>query len=73
VFQGELKKVNEYYMKQRRLFTLSNEGEVRYYKDGRHLMGSFWLTKDSSVTKSSKTAFHVTIPTRSYYMMDDKG
>ena len=55
-----------------RLFTIANDGEVKYYKNGKHLRGSFWLTKTTKCLKSSRTTVEVRTPDKNYYIEEYK-
>lgn len=55
-----------------RLFCVSNEGEVNWYKDGDNLRGTFWLTKDSTCEKTSKIGVEIRTPDRPYYIEEVK-
>ena len=68
VFQGELKKKNRYHMRQVRLFTLANDGQVKYYKAGKIFRGGFWLTKDSRCLRVRKSGLEIRIPGRTYHL-----
>jgi len=73
IHSGHLKKTNRIFIKKQRFFTLANDGEVKYYLDGRFFRGSFWLTKDTECVKTSKTTFEVRIPARTYFLVDIEG
>tara|TARA_B110000285_G_C14666903_1_gene398571 strand:- start:367 stop:555 length:189 start_codon:yes stop_codon:yes gene_type:complete len=57
-------------MRQARLFTLANDGHIKYYKSGNILRGNFWLSKDSSCLKVGKSGMEIRIPGRTYYLED---
>ena len=55
-------------MKQVRLFTLSNDGEIKYYKDGKSFKGGFWLSKDCKCLKVARGSIEIRTPGRTYYL-----
>jgi hypothetical protein len=57
-------------MRQARLFTLANDGQIKYYKAGNVLRGSFWLSKGSSCLTVGKSGMEIRIPGRTYYLED---
>ena len=70
VHQGNLKKMNEYYMKQVRMFVLKGNGEMKYYKNETLHRGSIMLDKMSRVIKTSKTSFEIVTPNRTWYLYE---
>jgi len=70
VRQGELKKRNEYMMKQRRLFVMSNDGIIKYYKDKTLHRGTIILCNQTRIAKTSKTSFEIVTPSRTWYMYE---
>ena len=55
-------------MKQVRLFTLSNDGEIKYYKDGKSFKGGFWLSKDCKCLKVARGSIEIRTPGRTYFL-----
>ena len=55
-------------MRQVRLFTLANDGQVKYYKAGKIFRGGFWLTKDSRCLRVGKSGLEIRIPGRTYHL-----
>lgn len=70
VREGELKKRNEYRLKQTRLFCLTRDGLIKYYKDKMLHRGTILLCKNSRVSKSSKKSFEIKTPKRTWYLYE---
>ena len=70
VFKGNLKKMNEYYMKQVRMFVLSGNGEIKYYKNETLHRGTIYLDRESRMVKTSKTSFEIVTPNRTWYLYE---
>ena len=70
VMQGELKKQNEWWIKQVRLFVLCRDGQVKYYKDQTLHRGSINLCKNTRVVKTSQTSVEVVTPARTFYLFE---
>ena len=65
-----MKKRNEFYIKQVRLFILNKEGKIDYYKDKILYRGTIKLTKDTKVIKTGKDRFEIHTPHRVYYLFE---
>ena len=59
VYQGELKKKNQWSMKQVRTFVLGRDGEMKYYKDKTLYRGSIILCRKTKVIKTSRNTFEI--------------
>lgn len=70
VFQGMMKKRNEWYMKQERFFVLTKDGVIKYFKDKTLLRGSIILCKESKCIRTSKYSMELQIPSRTYYLFE---
>mmetsp|Transcript_16283 Transcript_16283/g.27527 ORF Transcript_16283/g.27527 Transcript_16283/m.27527 type:complete len:122 (+) Transcript_16283:1138-1503(+) len=68
VHKGELRKKNKYLMKQVRYFTLSDQGEIKYYRDRNEYRGNIWLTNKSKVFKTARDTFEIHSHSRVYYI-----
>ena len=68
IFQGDLKKMNEYWMKQTRLFVLTGNGEIKYYKNSTLHRGTIIMDNTTKVTKTSKSSFEIITSSRTWYL-----
>lgn len=70
VRQGDLKKKNEYMIKQTRFFVLSRDGQIKYYKDKTLHRGTVLLCRETRVTKTSRTSFEIVAPSRTWFLYE---
>lgn len=70
VREGELKKRNEYLIKQTRLFVLDRNGTMRYYKNKTMHRGTVILCNQTVLAKTSRTSFEVQTPSRTWYLYE---
>ncbi len=68
--QGELKKRNEYLMKQVRLFILARDGTIKYYKNKTLHRGTVILDGSSKLVKTSKNSFEIVTASRTWYLYE---
>ena len=47
---------------------MSNDGEIKYYKDGKFFKGAFWLSKECKCLKVSRGNIEIRTPQRTYYL-----
>ena len=68
--EGELKKRNEFMMRQTRWFSLTRDGQIKYYKNKTLHRGTILLCKQTRVEKTSKTSFEIVTPSRTWYLYE---
>ena len=68
VRQGELKKRNEYLMRQTRLFVLSKDGQIKYYKNQTLQRGTIFLCPETRLNKTGRSSFEIVTPSRTWYL-----
>mmetsp|Transcript_17181 Transcript_17181/g.19868 ORF Transcript_17181/g.19868 Transcript_17181/m.19868 type:complete len:83 (+) Transcript_17181:884-1132(+) len=67
-------KRNPWFVNQKRLFILTNQPRLMYFKDENTFRGEILLTKDTVAKKICKYKFEVTTKKRTYYLRHpDKG
>ena len=57
-------------MKQNRLFVISRDGQIKYYKDKTLHRGTVLLCRYTTVAKTSRTSFEIKTPSRTWYLFD---
>ena len=62
VKRGQLKKRNQYYMKQVRTFILTNEPKLTYYKNETELKGEIILSRQVYARRSGRDRFEIVTP-----------
>lgn len=72
--RGFLMKRNPWFINQKRLFILTNQPRLMYFKDENTFRGEIILTKDTVAKKICKFKFQITTKQRTYYLRHpDKG
>ena len=71
VREGMLKKRNEFMVKQARLFVLSRDGLIKYYKDQTLHRGTILLDAATKVKRTGKKSFDIVTPQRTWHLYDE--
>lgn len=70
VLQGILLKKNRFFRKQPRLFTLYNEGVIKYHKDMVKYKGNIILDKTTKVLKTAKHQIEIPTLKKTYILIE---
>ena len=71
VREGILKKRNEFRLKQARLFVLTRDGCIKYYKDQTLHRGTIVLDAGTQVKRDGKKGFKIVTPQRTWHLYDE--
>eukprot|EP00356_Strombidium_inclinatum_P007086 CAMPEP_0170482778 /NCGR_PEP_ID=MMETSP0208-20121228/2644_1 /TAXON_ID=197538 /ORGANISM="Strombidium inclinatum, Strain S3" /LENGTH=155 /DNA_ID=CAMNT_0010755649 /DNA_START=1172 /DNA_END=1635 /DNA_ORIENTATION=- len=62
VIKGLLKKTRKYFMQRERYITVTNNGELRYYRNKVEYRGTLWLCKRCVCVKVARDSFEIRTP-----------